>query len=200
MSLSHGKGRNLPKSSLSNPLLASKGNFSILPVRPYAPGPALHTTLLGSGMQIHHLTPILNVSDVDASIAWFEKWGWRRCWAWYDQVMMMDGDPRFEALKNSGKAGTPSFAAVGAGHSEVFLCRDGQGGKGLPDSTDYEAGSRGVWMSIFVEGVDEIHQQCKAAGLTVLMLPTNEPWGMREFHLQHPDGHVFRVGQGVSQG
>lgn len=23
--------------------------------------------------------------------------------------------------------------------------------------------------------------------------PTDEPWGMREFHLVHPDRHTFRV-------
>jgi len=26
------------------------------------------------------------------------------------------------------------------------------------------------------------------------MPPTDEPWGVREFHLRHPDGHTFRVG------
>jgi len=28
----------------------------------------------------------------------------------------------------------------------------------------------------------------------VSMPPTDEPWGVREFHLRHPDGHIFRVG------
>ncbi|MFO0859485.1 MAG: bleomycin resistance family protein [Phycisphaerales bacterium] len=149
-------------------------------------------------MQIHHLTPILNVTDVLASIAWFEKWGWRKCWAWYDAVMMMDGDPRFAQAQRTGEAGAPSFAAVGAGHCEIFLCRGGQGGKGMPATADYEATSKGMWLSIFVEGVDDIHAKCVSAGLTVLMAPTNEPWGMREFHLQHPDGHVLRVSQGVT--
>jgi len=23
--------------------------------------------------------------------------------------------------------------------------------------------------------------------------PTDEPWGVREFHLRHPEGHTFRV-------
>jgi len=150
-------------------------------------------------MKISHLTPILNVRDVNASIAWFEKWGWNKCWAWYDSIMMMDGDHRFPILQQSNRAGSPSFAAVGASESEIFLCRDGQGGKGLSTSTDYEAHSLGVWMSIFVEGVDEIYDKCVKEGLTVLMPPTNEPWGMREFHLQHPDGHVFRISQGVGK-
>ncbi len=163
-------------------------------------------------MQISHLIPILNVRDVPASIAWFEKWGWRKAWAWHDQPMMMDGDPRFEAIAKSGKAGTPSFASVCVGegahghpaNAVIFLCRDGQGGRDdagvkRPPGYDYEAQGKGMWMSIFVEGVDEIHRACVKAGLTVLMPPTDEPWGMREFHLQHPDGHVFRVGQGAKE-
>lgn len=147
-------------------------------------------------MKISHLTPILNVKDVAASIAWFEKWGWRKCWAWYDSVQMMENDHRFPILQQSGRVGVPGFAAVGAGECEIFLCRDGQGGRGMPTGTDYEATSAGVWMSIFVEGVNEIYKVCVKEGLKILMPPTNEPWGMREFHLQHPDGHVFRVGQG----
>lgn len=148
-------------------------------------------------MQIAYLKPILNVRDINASIAWFEKWGWNKCWVWHDSIKMMDSDQRFEALRRSNKAGTPGFAAVGAHESEVLLCRDGQGGRGKPTSADYEAHSVGVWMSVFVHGVDEMHEACVKAGLTVLMPPKNQPWGMREFHLQHPDGHVFRVGQGV---
>ena len=29
--------------------------------------------------------------------------------------------------------------------------------------------------------------------------PTNEPWGVREFHLRHPDGHTFRVSAGLGE-
>lgn len=147
-------------------------------------------------MPISHLTPILNVRDINASIAWFEKWGWIKCWAWYDSPMMMEGDPRFAEVKKAGREGAPSFAAVGAHKSEIFLCRGGQGGRGLPTSGDYEASSLGMWMSIFVHGVNELYARCVKENLTILMPPTDEPWGIREFHLQHPDGHVFRVGQG----
>ncbi len=29
--------------------------------------------------------------------------------------------------------------------------------------------------------------------MTVTFPPTDEPWGVREFHLRHPEGHTFRV-------
>src|SRR6185312_8165922 len=60
-------------------------------------------------MEARYITPILNVSDISASFAWFEKLGWRKCWDW--------GTP-------------PTFGAVGSGKCEIFLCQGGQGGRG----------------------------------------------------------------------
>ena len=91
-------------------------------------------------MDAKHITPILNVSDIPASFAWFEKWGWKKCWDW--------GTP-------------PTFGAVGSGECEIFLCQGGQGsrGKGANSSTfgpdGDETADKGVWMSIWVEDVDK---------------------------------------------
>ena len=59
-----------------------------------------------------------------------------------------------------------------------------------------EKGDKGVWMSVWVDDVDEMYKQCVAAGLEVIFPPTDMPWNVREMHLRHPDGHVFRVGWG----
>lgn len=109
------------------------------------------------------INPILNVSDMQASFAWFEKLGWKKAWDW--------GTP-------------PTFGAVGSGMCEIFLCLDGQGG-------------RGVWMSIWVDDVDAIHRHCVAQGLDIITPPTDYPWSVREMHVRHPDGHVFRIGQAI---
>ena len=58
------------------------------------------------------------------------------------------------------------------------------------------SGDKGVWMSVWVDDVDEMHKHCVAAGLEVTFPPTDMPWNVREMHLRHPDGHVFRVGRG----
>ena len=137
-------------------------------------------------MQVHGLTPILNVSDVEASIAWFEKLGWRARWRW-------NGD--FEA------AGPATFAAVCSSHAEIFLCRNGQGSQGtrrpsFPGDDDTD----GVWMSWWVETpaeVDAAHALALEHGMDVTWPPTDEPWGVREFHLRHPDGHTIRVSSGL---
>lgn len=129
-------------------------------------------------MNVKRLTPILNVSDIQQSFVWFEKLGWEKAWDW--------GTP-------------PTFGGVCAGECEIFLCQDGQGGRGTsgfvrtfgPDSN--EAAEKGVWMSVWVDNVDAVHERCLAHDLEVTWPPTDMPWNVREMHVRHPDGHVFRI-------
>jgi len=51
-------------------------------------------------MKVQGLTPILNVSNLDESFAWFAKLGWEKHWAW--------GDPG-------------GFGSVRNENSEIFL-------------------------------------------------------------------------------
>jgi len=129
-------------------------------------------------MLVHRLNPILNVSDIQQSFEWFEKLGWRKSWDW--------GSP-------------PTFGGVCSGACEIFLCLDGQGGRGASGSPmtfgpeSNQSAERSVWMSIWVDDVDEIHRRCLEQGLEVTWPPTDMPWNVREMHVRHPDGHVFRI-------
>jgi catechol 2,3-dioxygenase-like lactoylglutathione lyase family enzyme len=129
---------------------------------------------------VHFVRPILNVSDVRKSLAWFELLGWKTTFEW-----------------DEGE-GEPGFAGTGSGAAEIFLCRDGQGSRGThAPAFPFDESTGGVWMSWFLGGpeeVDALHDLCIRLGLEVTMPPTDEPWGVREFHLRHPDGHTFRVG------
>lgn len=135
-------------------------------------------------MLARRLTPILNVSSIEESLAWFERLGWARAWAW--------GTP-------------PTFGAVRSGPCEIFLCLNGQGGRGAsghratfgPDSD--EAAETAVWMSIWVDDVDVVHQRCVEHDLEITWPPTDMPWNVREMHVRHPDGHVFRVSCGLDE-
>ena len=108
-------------------------------------------------MEAKALTPILNVSDLGRTFAWFEKWGWKKLWDW--------GTP-------------PTFGAVGSGKETcIFLCQGAQGGRGRGANTTTfqqdgdEQGDKGVWMSVWVDDVDEMHKQCVAAGLEITFPP-----------------------------
>ena|SRR5690348_4656485 len=137
-------------------------------------------------MPVHSVTPILNVSDVEASVDWFGKLGWRPGFLWKD-----DGDP------------VVSFGSVCSDKAEIFLCLNAQGSRGTNAAgSSGDGGGGGAWMSWWVdspEEVDAIHASAMKQGLAVTWPPTNEPWGVREFHLRHPDGHTFRVSAGIGE-
>lgn len=134
-------------------------------------------------MHAKAITPILNVSNLADSFAWFAKLGWGKCWDW--------GNPA-------------SFGSVGSGECEIFLCLDGQGSRGRGPNASTFAGpmddhmDHGVWMSVWVDDVDAVHRRCIEQGLDVTWPPTDMPWGVREMHVRHPDGHVLRISRGGS--
>ena len=131
-------------------------------------------------MLAHGMTPILNVSDLEASFAWFARLGWEKLWQYDD-----------------------GFGAVRSGPCELFLCQGAQGGRGRGDNTATfgeagdESADRGVWISLWVDDVDAVHRECLAAEADVTWPPTDMPWGVREMHVRHPDGHVFRISRGL---
>ena len=130
-------------------------------------------------MKVTGITPILNVTDIQATFIWFEQIGWEKGWEWGEPV---------------------TFGGVCCGECEIFLCEDGQGGRGKGKNTrtfevpDGEVQDKGVWMSLWVDDVDAAHRQCIENGIDVTWPPTDMPWNVREMHIRHPDGHVFRVG------
>lgn len=136
-------------------------------------------------MRVLHVNPILNVSDIAATIGWFAKLGWTVGFEWRDDP----ADPNSPG----------EFASVTGGEHEIFLCRDGQGGRERGSNTATfgpdgdETSDKGVWMSIFVDDLDALHDRCANARLEITYPPTKEPWGVREMHVRHPDGHVFRI-------
>lgn len=48
-----------------------------------------------------------------------------------------------------------------------------------------------------VEDADTLHAEFTDKGATILHPPRTEPWGMREFAVQTPDGHRMMFGQSV---
>ena len=127
------------------------------------------------------LTPILNVLSFAESVAWFANLGWTKRFEW--------GEP-------------PTFGAVCSGKVEIFLSQGEQGGRGNggvkatfgPDGDS--TADKGVGMSIWVEDVDAVHQHGLEQDLDMAWPPTDMPWGVREMHVRHLDGHIFRISKG----
>ena len=135
------------------------------------------------------LTPTLSVRDIGMSFEWFEALGWERTFSWNEAGLIGDGPDAADANQH-GPAG---FGGVCCGEITLFLSRD-------PEILDQLGEHAGFWMTLWVATrgtVDEVHEKVVALGYDIAMPPRDEPWGLREFHLRHPDGHVFRVSSGI---
>jgi len=149
-------------------------------------------------MNVRSLTPILNVSDVPASLAWFESLGWKRAFTWNDGGMIDDA-------ADGNRHGAAHFGGICSGECTILLCGGGQGSRGTPPprpvGDDDDTG--GVWMSWWLDSpaaVDEAHALAVERGVCVVWPPTDEPWGVRECRIVHPDGHTFRISAGLPRG
>lgn len=133
-------------------------------------------------MFVKALTPILNVSDIQASFTWFENLGWGKSFEWGDPV---------------------GFGGVCCGEVEIFLCEGAQGGRGKGTNTQTfnaeggEKADKGVWMSLWVDDIDVVVELCKKHAIDVVFPLTEMPWNVTEMHIRHPDGHVFRVSKAI---
>lgn len=137
-------------------------------------------------MSVCAVTPILHVSSIAQSFAWFEALGWSRGFSWNSGGMIGFEDAALAANEH----GDANFACIRSGDAEIFLCVGGQGPRG-------DDGVCMCWFLGSLPDVDAMYRTALTHGFIVTYPPTDEPWGMREFHLRHPDGHTFRVGAGL---
>ncbi len=144
-------------------------------------------------MRVIDVTPVLNVSDIGASLAWFEALGWRRHWTYNEGGSIKDA-------ADADEHGPADFASVSSGGTDLFLCLDGQGARGRMPTHEWDVETGGVWLCFMLETpaeVNAVHARALELGLVVSGPPRDMPWNMREFQLVHPDGHTFRVGAGL---
>ncbi|MEP7215401.1 MAG: VOC family protein [Anaerolineaceae bacterium] len=50
---------------------------------------------------------------------------------------------------------------------------------------------------LYVTGVETLLVRCEAAGATIVAPLTQQPWGLRDFVVEDPDGHRIAIGQRV---
>ncbi len=80
----------------------------------------------------------------------------------------------------------PGFGAVALGDVEIFFCLKDQG-------------QPGMWLSVFIDEVDDYFERISKLGAEIIQAPKNEPWGMREMQVRDPNGHVIRFGHGLPE-
>ncbi len=78
----------------------------------------------------------------------------------------------------------PTFGGVSKNGVEIFFCRDVQG-------------QPGTWLSIFVENVDQLYEEIKPRGASIISPPQTMEWNVREMLVEDPDGHRIRFGHGT---
>jgi catechol 2,3-dioxygenase-like lactoylglutathione lyase family enzyme len=47
------------------------------------------------------------------------------------------------------------------------------------------------------DDVDALHTELKDRGATIIQPPTDQPYGLREFRVQDPDGHILAFGKRI---
>ncbi len=76
------------------------------------------------------------------------------------------------------------FGSVSRGDSVLFMCQGCQG-------------PSGAWVMVFTPDVDRLHEEFRRGQAIIKMPPTNMPWGVREMHVEDPDGNVLRFGSAI---
>jgi catechol 2,3-dioxygenase-like lactoylglutathione lyase family enzyme len=71
------------------------------------------------------------------------------------------------------------FGSVSRSNLILFMCQQCQG---HPDA----------WVFTFAHDVDKLHREFVERHAKIRMPPTNMAWGLREMHVEDPDGNVLR--------
>jgi len=127
---------------------------------------------LGTRHQFHGIQPVLPVSDVTRAARYFrDMLGF--------EIDFVAGEP-------------PSYARVKKGHERrhgdpvyirLWQC------SGAPDTGRAWRGEIVIHVG---HDVDGLHDAYARRGVTIIEPPVSQPWGLREFAVREPDGHVLR--------
>jgi uncharacterized glyoxalase superfamily protein PhnB len=117
--------------------------------------------------QLHGLQPVLSVSDLAASMRFYcEVLGFELDFLWGDP-------PSYGRVRHSGDGAPIYIHLSSAPREQIAPCE----------------------LRIHVgRDVDGLHAAYASRGANVGALPKDQPWGLREFELRDPDGHLLIFG------
>jgi catechol 2,3-dioxygenase-like lactoylglutathione lyase family enzyme len=150
---------------------------------------------LGTQHQFHGLQPVIPVSDVTRAARWFrDVLGF--------ELDFIAGEPPSYARVKHVPVAADCVDAVTRGPQQSL----GRHGASLGDRSDGdpiyirlwqcarrdEARWRGEIVIHVGHDIDGLHAAYVKRGVTVIEPPVSQPWGLREFAIREPDGHVLR--------
>ena len=131
-------------------------------------------------MALRNLIPMLNVSNIEASLRFYRD--------------ALD----FDVVSDPAAVREWRWATIRSGDTELMLSET----ETPPSASDGNDPHRSTdWPVIFYfypDHVESLHARIKAAGFTPTELG-NTIYGMREFSLTDPDGHVLSFGQDADE-
>jgi uncharacterized glyoxalase superfamily protein PhnB len=117
--------------------------------------------------QLHGVQPVLQVEDVSAAVAFYrDVLGF--------EVDFIYGDPPIHARVSSGDRES-------AGAVRIRL---------VPFNTTQARADRGYYWIHVGADLDGLFETYRRAGVQVISEPENQPWGLRDFRIRDPDGHM----------
>jgi lactoylglutathione lyase len=131
-------------------------------------------TLQAMNARARSLFPMLSVTDLDRSIAFYGG--------------ALGGAETYRFPSD----GPPAFVVLRIGSSDIGLGAIGATpplhGRALRPATGHR-----VELCVYVQDVDEAVEALRTTGTTVVLEPADQPWGERIAYVEDPDGNLVML-------
>ena len=87
----------------------------------------------------------------------------------------------------------PGWEFLSFGEFKVML------GECADEMTADATGNHSWYAHVLVQNVDELYEEFKSRGASILSPIENKPWGIRDFSVVTPDGHRITFGQVIDK-
>ncbi|MEJ8820915.1 VOC family protein [Variovorax humicola] len=160
-----------------------------LPRRSEAPGVGVAIDL-GTRHRFHGIQPVLPVSDVTRAARYFrEVLG-------FELDFIAGEPPSYARVKHVPPGDDPVDASLAVGLPGVLPGDHSRGDAVYIRLWQCNARETRQWRGEIVihvgRDIDGLHAAYVKRGVEVTEPPTSQPWGLREFAIREPDGHVLR--------
>jgi uncharacterized glyoxalase superfamily protein PhnB len=125
-------------------------------------------------LRLRAVMPALTVNDIHASLAW------------YRDIM------GFVVVDEMEHDGTLVGAVIKAGNARFLLAQDD-----FAKGRDRKKGEGFRLYCVSFQDIDELANDIKQRGGTLLQEPTDQPWGARDLAVEDPDGFKISISTGT---